>query len=165
MHPTLLVAGLLIAACLPCLPAQQASYTVFAASTCAWPHTPHFAHRGSPRLGTTFVVEAPGTCWTTCNDGAQIGWVLTGVSNTQVGARALPVAIPGVCGDLLVSAEVWTVAPAGGEVVDVAFAIPNDARLLGLVLYQQVLLQVFSVQPWPMVRESLSAGARAVIGS
>lgn len=163
MNSNQLVGSLLIAICLPALPAQQATYTVFAASTCAWPHTPYMAHRGLPRLGTTFVVEAPGTCMATCNDGAQIAWVLTGISNTQAGGLALPLALPGFCGALLVSPDFWTVTPPG-DPADVVFAIPNDTQLLGLVLYQQVLLQVHHSQPWPWVHSSLSSGACAVIG-
>ncbi|MCI0587957.1 MAG: hypothetical protein L0323_14085 [Planctomycetes bacterium] len=132
LHLSLLAAVLFVHSA----PAQSASYAYF--GTGCSPTVP-MTVTGVPTLGGSFSLETYGTY-----SSGFFGWsnstLLLGFSNQTWAGGALPFAFPtpSPCGSLLVSPDILVGAPAGNGLVSVAFAVPNDASLLGVTFYQQV---------------------------
>ena len=136
---------------------QTASYTFFGKGcTILGQEVVPFRVAGVPRLGSSFAINT--FIGGTYN---QLGAVFTGTSKTRFGSWNLPKSIPGFCGPLLCSPDLLTPVPYKGRPT---FYIPNDRRLLGTVLYQQVLMMLHPYARPPSRRLMLSRGGRALIG-
>ena len=159
------------------MPAQTASYTLFGTSCTTGRISSQLgpvplAVRGLPRLGSSFEIV------TECS--ARYPWgntrnvfLLNGLSNTSAGGVPLPFDIsllnPGgpYCGLLHTSSEVVVRVPLLADHLASAvlrFDVPNDAALIGVTLYQQVLSLEFSSFGPPFNSMALSAAGRCVFG-
>lgn len=164
----------------------QGSYTTFGrADACHCPasntEAVPFLVGEPPRVGQAFIVLLYQPC--TAPAGSVV--LLTGASRAQWGSIALPFDPGGIpcgagctwCGKLLVSIDAVSVAscpctddvliPCAGPTATrwcndgyVAFAIPNDPRLVGASFYQQILVTDRAGN-----RMLLSAGGHGVIGA
>ena len=72
--------------------------------------------------------------------------------------------VPALNGYLFTSAEVVRRTPFGYTSVTLSFRIPNNPKLLGVVVYMQVYSEGYLNLPVPASYKGLSQGLRAVIG-
>ncbi|MCA8971754.1 MAG: hypothetical protein KDC95_18335 [Planctomycetes bacterium] len=150
--------------------AQTASYTIVGPG-CVYNNKEvvTFQVRGLPRLGTTYTLTVTSS-FGVLNRNKQvlferIGFVATGFSDKRFGPIPLPfdtgVLGPDWCGHLRISLDWIRTCAYAMDTVDVRFAIPNDARLLGLSLYQQAFAIVRVGPP----AHAFSRSGHAVIGT
>ena len=173
-HP--LRAALTLSLLLPALAAQTASYT-FSGTACTTGRLSTqigavpMAVQGLPRPGQWFDIVTESSASYPWGNTRTV-FVLTGVSNTNLGGLPLPFDLallrPGSpdCGLLSTSCELVTRAPRADYQTQVAvrFDVPNSAALLGLVLYQQVLSIETSTFGPPFSSMALSRLGRGVVG-
>ncbi len=101
---------------------------------CAGPTSPTVSITGLPRLGTTFTFELA-NAWPAVSAIAVFGFSDQFLSGPTL---PLPLTIPGICGELAVSAEVSTTTstgPRGNAAVPIN--VPNQATLIGLQVFGQ----------------------------
>lgn len=174
MVRTLLTAALLAAASLS---AQTASFTVFGTGCAS--QTPSMTATGLPRLGQTFtVISRPQAGCSFGGGGSTCRWLylMTGLSNSQIGGQPLPMLLPTTLTGGEVGCVLYTSADAIVPGTDnpfaletlVTFTVPSDPRLLGVRLYHQWLV---AVQATSMTTGAtrysmrLSAAAESLIGN
>ena len=152
---------------------QQASYTYFGSACNAPQNFPHLTATSLPTLGGTLTVNVT-SGWTGVPESQGTSYLLTGVSNTQWSGLSLPIhlTVPGwgpSCGLLLTSVELPLQIPhrfsINPQIVPMSFRIPETPSLLGVSLYQQVLVFSSGCCPAPGSRAMLlSRGGHALIG-
>ena len=152
---------------------QQASYTYFGSGCNPTQNFPHLTATSLPTLGGTLTLNVT-SGWTGVPESTGTSYLLIGVSNTQWSGLSLPIHlnVPGwgpSCGLLLTSVELFLPIPRlfsfNPQIVPMSLPIPQTPSLLGVSLYQQVLVFSSRCCPAPGYRVMLlSRGGHALIG-